>query len=734
MGNVDERTNERNDASREVECEPESLEIIMKCLCSSEWLKPNDLIQSSESLTTKDCSKSGCSSQTGSIEQKLDNGNIEEAESSLREGVCLNYEEARALLGRLEYQRGNVEAALRVFDGIDIAAIAPKMKISVARRAEHHKSRFRNSAAAPMSMNAISLLFEAIFLKAKSLQDLGRFKEAAQSCSFILDTVESALPGGVPENFGTDCKLQEILNKAVELLPELWKLAGYFHEAILSYRRALTHFNLDAISTARIQKDFAIFLLYEGNDASPPNLKSQMDGSFIPRNNVEEAILLFMILFRNFALNKVEWDPSVLDHLTFALSVSGETKALANQVEELLPSIMDRKERYYTLALCYLGEGDDLVALNLLRRLLSASESPNCVKALLLASKICGENSDHATGVSFAHRALDCAQGECDQLEAVAHCLLGINLSAQARTSPSDTESIHRQSEALSAFEKSEKLMQNDTRLMFNLSLEYAEQRKLDVALSHTKRLITLEGGCNIRSWLLVARILSAQKRYMDAEMIINAALDQTGKYDQGELLRTKAKIQIAQGQIKNAIETYTNLLALLEVENKSFGTSMTLLKNVKYDRRLEIETWIDLANVYSNMSQWSDAEVCLSKAKAINPYSASMWHATGILYEATGLPKEALGAFSTALGIEPTHGSSLVSMAEVLSQLGMKSSPSVRSLLTDALKADRANHSAWYNLGLCYMSEGGKSDVEAFECFQAADRLQESAPIEPFR
>ncbi|KAK1283046.1 hypothetical protein QJS10_CPB21g00155 [Acorus calamus] len=72
--------------------------------------------------------------------------------------------------------------------------------------------------------------------------------------------------------------------------------------------------------------------------------------------------------------------------------------------------------------------------------------------------------------------------------------------------------------------------------------------------------------------------------------------------------------------------------------------------------------------------------------------------------------------------------------MAEVLCQLGMKSSPSVRSLLTDALKADRANHSAWYNLGLCYMSEGGKSDVEAFECFQAADRLEESAPIEPFR
>ncbi|KAK1289695.1 hypothetical protein QJS10_CPB18g01946 [Acorus calamus] len=709
----------------------------MRCLYSNESLKVNEVVRSSESLTAKECSMGACSSRSGSGEQRPDNGNIEEAESSLPVGGCLNYEEARALLGRLEYQRGNVESALRVFSGIDIAAVAPKMKASIARRAEHRKFRSRSTAAAPpMSMHAVSLLLEAIFLKSKSLQDLGRFREAAQSCNIILDTVESALPGGVGQNFGSDCKLQEILNKAVELLPELWKLAGYFHEALLSYRRALlNHFNLDADTTARIQKEFAIFLLYGGCDASPPNLRSQMDGSFIPRNNIEEALLLLMILLRNSALDVIEWDPSVLDHLTFALSMSGELKALANQVEEMLPGVIERKERYYTLALCYLGEGDDLVALNLLRKLLSAIGDPNCVKALLLASKICGENNDHAAGISFARRALDCVHGECDQLGAVAHCLLGINLSAQAQMSTTDSEHSSRQSEALAAFEKSEKLMRKDTRLLFNLSLEYAEQRKLDAALSHAKQLINQEGGCNIRSWLLVVRILSAQKRYMDAQTIINAALDQTGKWSQGDLLRTKAKIQIAQGQVKNAIETYTNLLALLQVKNKSSGLGMKLLKSVKDDRSMEIETWHDLANVYISMSQWRDAEVCLSKSKAISPNSASLWHATGRLYEAKGLHKEAHKAFSTALGIDPTHMPSLISTAEVLRQLGMKSSPLVRSLLADALKVDRGNHSAWYNLGLFYMDEeGGKSMVEAAECFQAAHLLEESAPIEPFR
>jgi len=83
-----------------------------------------------------------------------------------------------------------------------------------------------------------------------------------------------------------------------------------------------------------------------------------MDGSFTPGNNVEEAILLVTILLRKIALERVKWDLSIIDHLTFALSVSGQLDALANQIEELLPAVMGRKERYNTLALCYLGHGD----------------------------------------------------------------------------------------------------------------------------------------------------------------------------------------------------------------------------------------------------------------------------------------------------------------------------------------------------------------------------------------
>lgn len=719
---------------------------VMKCFRSGEQLRAADEMvpAENESLATKDDKLHESLLRAGEATKKPHAGNIEEAELSLRESGCLNYEEARALLGRYEYQKGNIEAALHVFEGIDIGALTPKIKITLARGGERRKRRSQSFSTPPLSMNAVTLLLEAIFLKAKSLEALGRFKEAAQSCKVVLDIVESSFPDGLPQNFGADCKLQEIISKSVELLPELWKLSDCPHEAILSYRQALLHhWNLEVETTAKIQKDFAVLLLYSGCEGSPPNLRFQIDSSFVPKNSLEEAILLLMILLRKASLRRIQWDPSILDHLSFALSVAGDTMALANQVEELLPGFMDRKEIFYKLALCYYGAGEDSVALDLLRKLLSKSEDPMCFPALLLASKICGENPSpsHAEeGVGFARRALESLDGKCDHLKSTTTCLLGISLSVHSKSAVADFERVTRQDEALQALETAGRMTtMSDPFALYHLSLEYAEQRKLDAALDCAKKMLKLEGGCNIKGWLLLSRILSAQKRFVDAETIIEAALDQTGKWEQGELLRTKAKLQIAQGQFKNAIATYTQLLAFVQVQNKSFGYGKKPPERTgNLPGRLDLEIWNDLAYFYINLSQWRDAEACLSKSKARRAYSANRCNATGLLYEKKCLYKESLKAYSEALDIDSSHVPSLISMAAVLRRLGDSSHHShtvVRSLLMHALSIDRSNHSAWYNLGLLYKSQGTpSSSLEAAECFKAALSLEESAPVEPFR
>jgi len=105
-----------------------------------------------------------------------------------------------------------------------------------------------------------------------------------------------------------------------------------------------------------------------------------------------------------------------------------------------------------------------------------------------------------------------------------------------------------------------------------------------------------------------------------------------------------------------------------------------------------------------------------------------------GLLYEAKGLHQDALKSFKEALNVEPNHVPSLISTACVLRQLGSGALPVIRSLLTDALRLDRTNPSAWFNLGLVYKSDPAASTLEVAECFEAAALLQETAPVEPFR
>lgn len=81
------------------------------------------------------------------------------------------------MLGRLEYQRGNFDAALQVFQGIDIKAISPRMTRAIAERTKQRKPRSKADNVLPnlMSMHSVSLLLEAIYLKAKSLEELGQY-------------------------------------------------------------------------------------------------------------------------------------------------------------------------------------------------------------------------------------------------------------------------------------------------------------------------------------------------------------------------------------------------------------------------------------------------------------------------------------------------------------------------------------------------------------------------------
>lgn len=673
----------------------------------------------------------GICMKTSEVEAKLDEGNIQEAESSLREGLSLNFEEARALLGRLEYQRGNVEAALHVFDGIDLQVAIQRLQPSFSEKQPSRKGRSRGDSQHAVSQHSASLVLEAIYLKAKSLQKLGRLNDAAHECKRVLDAVEKIFHQGIPD-VQVDNRLQDTVRQAVELLPELWKQAGCYHEAMSAYRRALlSQWNLDDDNCSRIQKAFAVFLMHSGVEAGPPSLAAQVDGSYVPKHNLEEAILLLMILVRKFYLGKIVWDPSVLEHLTFALSLCGQTSVLAKELEEIMPGVFHRVDRWNTLALCYSAAGQNKAALNLLRKSLHKHEQPDDLIALLLAAKICSDDSHLATeGVGYAQRAITNAQGRNEHLKGVAIRMLGLCSGKQATISPSDFERSHLQSEALKLLDAAISLEKNNPDLLFELGMLYAEQRNLNTALRYAKRFIDATGGSLLKGWRLLALILSAQQRFSEAEVVIDAALDETAKWEQGPLHRLKAKLKTSQSLPMDAIETYRYLLALVQAQRKSFGP-LRSVSQAGDDRVNEYEVWHGLADLYSRLSHWKDMEVCLGKARELKQYSAEVLYTEGVMLQGRGQVEEAMSSYINALLLDPSYVRCKILIGALLSKRDSNALPVARSILSDALKIEPTNRMAWYYLGIIHRVDGRIAD--AADCFQAASMLEESDPIENF-
>ncbi|KAL1066713.1 hypothetical protein V6Z11_D12G079800 [Gossypium hirsutum] len=641
--------------------------------------------QTQEFSTAREFSANGTSMSTTDVEAKLDKGNIEEAESSLRERLSLNSEEARTLLGRLQYQRGNVEAALRVLDGIDLQAAIQKLQPSV-----------------------------------KSLQKLGKFAEAAQDCTNILDAVGRIFPQGIPDA-QVESKLQEMISKAVELLPELLKQAGKYQEAMAAYRRVLLNpWNLDNDCCGRIQKAFAVFLLHSGLEAGPPSLGAQADGAYVPKNNLEEAILLLLVLMRKIHHGDIQWDPSVLDHLLYALSLCSQTPVLSNQLEELKPGLF-----------CCSGVGQNKAVMNLLRKSLHINERPNDLTALLLAAKICSEDSQLAAGgVGYAQRAVDNAKRVDEHLN-VGLRMLGLCLGKQAKVSSSDFERSRLQNEALKSLDSALSFEQDNPDIIFELGAHYAEQRNLNAALRFAKKYIDITGGSVMKGWRLLALILSAQQRFTEAEVVTDAALDETGKWEQGPLLRLKAKLKVSQSRPMEAIETYCYLLALVQAQRKSSGP-MKIDSQVEDDKVKEFEVWYGLAALYSSLSHWKDVEVCVKRAREMKQYSAELVHTEGFMHQERGEIQEALASYINASLLDPFYVPSKVRIGALLSKLGSNSLPVARTLLSDALRIEPTNRKAWYHLGMVHKDDGRLAD--AIDFLQAASMLEESDPVENFR
>lgn len=120
-----------------------------------------------------------------------------------------------------------------------------------------------------------------------------------------------------------------------------------------------------------------------------------------------------------------------------------------------------------------------------------------------------------------------------------------------------------------------------------------------------------------------------------------------------------------------------------------------------------------------------------MEKASALVEYSAETLHTEGVMCQRRGQTNEALAAYVNALLFEPSYVPCKILLSALLSKMGSKMLPAVRTLLSDALRIEPTNRVAWYHLALVHRDDGRLAD--AADCFQAATMLEESDPIESF-
>ncbi|KAF8673653.1 hypothetical protein HU200_048398 [Digitaria exilis] len=531
--------------------------------------------------------------------------------------------------------------------------------------------------------------------------------DAAEECRTIIDIIESAWPHGIPD--------------------------GTAEESIISYRRALAKpWNLDSQRLANLQKGLAVTLLYCGVEVKFPQEFAQERNLVTPGNNIEEAILLLLILTRKLSLQEIKWDPDLVNHLMYALSLSGYYEVFASHLEMLLPGTYTRSERWYILALCYSAAGMDDSALNIIRNgfcVLERKGKPH-IPSLLLGAKLCCKNPKHASeGIKFANKAMKSFRS-CDMhFISIVNHFLGVCYGPFSRSSTSQLDKSRLQDDALRLLQDAAAMAKYNPEILYSLAWENAMQRKLNAAVESATECLEMVMGGSVSAWKLLILVLSAQQNLQEAEAVADFAMDEAEKDDQLDILRLKAQIQASRGQYKSAVESFRILLSTIQTKKEVWKS--TTCNEVKSLQKLEMDAWLDLASIYSKLEAWRDSNICLDKAISIDFFYPKCWHVRGLLLEAQSLHQEALMAFSFALSIDPDYVPGMVCMAGILQNIGGNSLPIARTFLRNALRLEPTNHRAWFSLGLVLKSEG--SLLEAADCFQAAYELRELSPIQDF-
>ncbi|XP_067119530.1 tetratricopeptide repeat protein 7B isoform X2 [Centruroides vittatus] len=468
---------------------------------------------------------------------------------------------------------------------------------------------------------------------------------------------------------------------------------------------------------------------------------------------------------------------AVYDLLTIALVRRNQFQMLGESFERAMKFAFEEFHIWFQFALSLTSAGKHNRAYLVLQECIRLQ--PNNPLPCLIAARICYENLNQVdNGLKMSEKALERELSQSQGLLSRCHLFVGVGLELMSEQVRPQTHRQQLRSKAFDAFLKAQAADPNDHLPEFYLALHYAHARQLPEAILHAKSALYLRGE-HVHSLHLLVLLLSAQKQYLEALQLVEAALEEYP--DNFNLMYTKAHLELhcVGGEValltsKQMLQQWKTLyekklksdmndggLQRVTSENKSVfqlhsselsdgdsGNSVIVATRIEQALSevassvggfqpkpgpqtvwlLQLHIWLLIAELYLHLGQVSEAEACIHEASSIFPLCHQLMVMKGMIHKYKREYHEAKTCFQNAVAINPLHVKALQHLGLVYHNLG--SNHLAEKTLRDAVTIDPMSHQSWFNMGKVLQDMG---DYEsASECLATAIELEATSPILP--
>jgi tetratricopeptide (TPR) repeat protein len=208
----------------------------------------------------------------------------------------------------------------------------------------------------------------------------------------------------------------------------------------------------------------------------------------------------------------------------------------------------------------------------------------------------------------------------------------------------------------------------------------------------------------------LFSAITTAQSTYREAAAtnLVSAGLTQ---YENGNYKAAAASLRLATAYAPDNTDAY-NYLAKADLKLGKTKEAIAAYKNSLDADNTQGDTYVDLASIYIDQENYTEAEKVLKKGSQADPTNSLPIYTLGLLQlNNLDKPEEAVKAFKKTIRLSPNDGNAYYGLGAALNKEGNYDQAVTQ--LKKALSLNKDSAATMYELGNAYAALGKNDDAE---------------------